>query len=135
VQSAQQLVGQLRSQVDLLIILSRLGIDADRALAQSVPGIDIIVGGNTRKLMPQPERAGDTLIIQQGYLGEWMGVLEVAYAQGKPIQAQERVISLTPDYQDDPEMAALLSKYAELYPTPTATPPFGLQSATSTPGR
>ena len=98
-------------------------------------GIDMIIGGNTRKLMPQPERVGDTLIIQQGYLGEWVGVLHVSYAQGKPAQTEVNVISLTPDYRDDPDVATLVRKYAELYPTPTVTPPLGLENPTATPAK
>lgn len=122
-QTTQKLVTELRPQVDLLIVLSRLGLDSDKALAKAVPGIDVIVGGDTRKLMPQPERVGDTLIIQQGYLGEWLGAMDVSYTQGKPDQVAVRVLSLTSDYADDSEITALLQKYGQLYPTPTATPP------------
>lgn len=133
VQTTQKLISELGSQADLVIVLSRLGIDADKALAQAAPGIDVIVGGNTRKLMPQPERVGDTLIIQQGYLGEWLGAMDIAYADGRPTETLVRVISLTPDYQDDPEVAALVNKYAQLYPTPTATPPIAIEASTPTP--
>jgi 5'-nucleotidase / UDP-sugar diphosphatase len=135
VQTAQKVVGEVQSQADLVVVLSRLGLEADNALARAVPGIDIIVGGNTRKIMAQPERAGDTLIIQQGYLGEWVGALDVAYVQGKPVRAEARVLSLTPDFQNDPEMATLVAKYAQLYPTPTQTPLMGLADATPTPAK
>mgnify|MGYP001056117573 CR=1 FL=1 len=58
VETASQIVHVLRSKVDLLIVLSHLGLDKDKALAAAVPGIDIIVGGNTRKLMRKPELVG-----------------------------------------------------------------------------
>jgi len=122
VQTAKDVVSELRPQVDLLIVLSRLGLDEDKALAGAVAGIDIIVGGNSRKLMPQPERVGDTLIIQQGYLGEWLGLLSVSYSKGQPTPMEVQVIPLTPEFPDDSEVAAVLRRYAQLYPTPTAIP-------------
>ena len=123
VETARALVPQLRPEVDLLILLSHLGIEEDHAVAAAVPGIDIIVGGNTRKLMREPEREGDTLIIQQGYSGEWVGRLSVKFDEdGVPSDIKTDVITLDDQFQDDPQMAALVAKYMEMYPPPTPMP-------------
>lgn len=115
-------VEELRSQVDLLVVLSHLGIEADHALAQAVPGIDIIVGGNTRQLMREPDRIGNTLIVQQGYRGEWVGRLNATFVQGEPIDYTEELIVLNPDYADDADVKKLVDVYREKYPTPTPQP-------------
>lgn len=137
VEAIRDLAAELREQVHLLIVLSHLGLDADMALAQAVPGIDIIIGGNTRQLMPAPQRVGNTIIVQQGYRGEWMGKLTASFdAQGVPTEYAEKVITLTDAYADDPELAALVHKYQELYPRPTPIPtptPAGASPASPTP--
>lgn len=124
VEAARQYVGELRDQVDILIVLSHLGLEEDKALAQVVSGIDIIVGGRTRQLMRQPEKVGHTLIVQQGYLGEWMGRLKASFgADGVPDDYTEDIITLGPEYADDPEMVELVRRWAVLYPSPTPVPP------------
>ena len=104
-------------------MLSHLGLEEDKILAGQVSGIDIIVGGNTRKLMPEPERVGDTLIIQQGYNGEWMGKLTASYdGAGQLVAHGAQIITLGPEYADDPQVAELVDTWRALYPTPTRVP-------------
>ena len=55
--AAARYVAIVRPQVDLLIVLSRLGLAADQDLARAVSGIDAIVGGNTDELMDAPCRS------------------------------------------------------------------------------
>jgi 2',3'-cyclic-nucleotide 2'-phosphodiesterase (5'-nucleotidase family) len=123
VETAADYVGRLRGEVDLVIVLSHLGIEPDIALAEAVPGIDIIVGGNTRKLMTAPERVGNTLIIQQGYRGEWIGLMRASFdAQGTPADYEAEALTLDDKYADDPEIVELLSAYRQAYPSPTPRP-------------
>ncbi|MEA3407544.1 MAG: metallophosphatase [Chloroflexota bacterium] len=122
-ETARRYVGALRDQVDVLIILSPLGLDQDKALAENVSGIDIIIGGNTRKLMREPEQVGSTLIVQQGYRGEWMGRLEATFdAQGNLVDGKEEIITLDDSYADDPAMVEMVEKWKTLYPSPTPRP-------------
>ena len=119
-EAASRYVVELRDQVDLLVVLSHMGLEEDVALAQAIPGINVIVGGHTRKLMQQPDRVGNTLIVQQGYLGEWLGRLQAAFdAKGVPTEFGETIISLDPTVADDEEMADLVQKWKVLYPSPT----------------
>lgn len=122
-QVARRYVSELEGRVDAIIILSRLGLEEDRALAYAVPGIQIIVGGKTRQLMTEPERIGNTLIVQQGYDGEWLGYLKVTLdAQGIPVAARAMPITLTAAFPDDPQVAALVERYKAQHPTPTPWP-------------
>ena len=123
VETAQEYVRELRGNVDLVIVLSHLGLDPDKALAEQVPGIDIIVGGSSSKLMSEPERVGQTLIVQQGYRGEWMGRLRATYDEkGNPSDYGAETITLGPSFGEDKEMADLLADYRLRYPTPTPRP-------------
>lgn len=115
-ETARRYVDELRDQVDILIILSHLGFDEDKVLAGDVPGIDIIVGGNTRKLMREPERVDDTLIVQQGFRGEWIGHLQVDFdAQGNLVDGEIEAVTLDDGYADDAEMVEILEKWRALH--------------------
>lgn len=122
-ETARQLVEALRPNVDAIIVLSRLGLERDRALAQQVPGIQVIIGGQTRHLMREPERVSDTLIVQQGYDGEWLGYLTATFdAQGALVGSKLESIKLTDAFPDDPQVAALVERYRSQHPTPTPLP-------------
>jgi 2',3'-cyclic-nucleotide 2'-phosphodiesterase (5'-nucleotidase family) len=123
VNTASRMVAELRNRVDVLVVLSRLGREGDQALAKAVPGINVIVGGRTRALMPEPDRVGDTLIIQQGYSGEWLGELTFTLDKGVPIDVSAQAIALTDAIADDPDMASLVARtMANHTPAPQPTP-------------
>lgn len=121
--TAKPLVQALRPKVDILMVLSHLGLEADLTLADAISGIDIIVGGNTRRLMQAPQRVNDTVIVQQGYAGEWIGRLTVTYGtDGQIISATEELITLDDSFADDPELKAMRDAWAQRWPSPTPEP-------------
>ncbi|WP_005037153.1 bifunctional metallophosphatase/5'-nucleotidase [Holophaga foetida] len=71
-------------KVDLLVVLSHLGLDHhgaaidDLNLARLVPGIDVIIGGHTHTFMDTPVRVDDTHIFQVGYAGVNLGRMDFA---------------------------------------------------------
>ena len=116
-------VRELRDKVDILIVLSHQGLALDKDLASRLPEIDVFISGNDLQLMREPVRVGNTLIVQQGYRGEWLGRLEAHFdAQGVPQEYKADFITLGPDYEDDPEVAAIVQKYKESHPSPTPRP-------------
>lgn len=66
-----------RHGADFVVVLSHLGLDADRRLANTVPGIHVIVGGHSHTVITEPVWEGETLIVQAGYYGLYLGVLEI----------------------------------------------------------
>jgi 5''-nucleotidase/2'',3''-cyclic phosphodiesterase and related esterases len=52
VETVRQTIAELEGQgIDKIIVLSHLGYDMDQELAGEVPGIDVIVGGDTHELL------------------------------------------------------------------------------------
>jgi 2',3'-cyclic-nucleotide 2'-phosphodiesterase (5'-nucleotidase family) len=82
--TAAQLVPKLRTNCDLLIFLSHIGIAYDRQVAERVPGIDLIIGGHTHAVLEAGERVSDTLIVQAGWWGKYLGTVTVEMGQGAP---------------------------------------------------
>lgn len=120
VQSLQKYVPEVQEQSNVLIVLSHLGLEQDKALAQAIPDIDVIVGGRSRRLLRAPEIVGSTVIVQAGYDGEWLGKLSVTVTDdGQLVDPWVDIVPLGPDVADHPELAALVARYNQLYPPPT----------------
>ena len=63
----------------IIMLLSHLGIDADRKLAADAPGVHLILGGHTHTALPQPEIMGGTIIAQTGEFGNALGRVDLDY--------------------------------------------------------
>ncbi|MCK8489758.1 bifunctional metallophosphatase/5'-nucleotidase [Paenibacillus sp. MBLB2552] len=70
-------VGQLRGEVDLVIVMSHLGLPLDRQLAETVTGIDLIIGGHTHHLLEEPLQIGSTWVTAAGKFGNYLGKVVV----------------------------------------------------------
>ena len=111
-ESVQLYLAEVRSKSDVTILLSHLGFDSDVMLAQTTPGIDIIVGGKSRQLLTAPKIVGDTVIVQAGYDGEWLGRLDVAFdVTGRVVNPRVEIITLGPEIADDPALADVVATY------------------------
>lgn len=64
-------------QPDLLILLSRMGLEGDRALARAFPDLHVIVGGGDARNLEKPERIGKTFICQAGERAQFLGSLAI----------------------------------------------------------
>ncbi|MDT3425126.1 2',3'-cyclic-nucleotide 2'-phosphodiesterase (5'-nucleotidase family) [Paenibacillus forsythiae] len=65
----------LAPEVDILIILSHLGLPADRRLAERLDGVHAILGGHTHHVLEQPLIIGGTAVCGAGKFGRYLGRL------------------------------------------------------------
>jgi 5'-nucleotidase/UDP-sugar diphosphatase len=86
IETAKALEPKLRAQADLVIALTHIGLPGesrttgDIQLAEAVPGIDIIVGAQVEMAslpLAEPKVIGDTLIVQAGIYGLYVGRLDL----------------------------------------------------------
>jgi 2',3'-cyclic-nucleotide 2'-phosphodiesterase (5'-nucleotidase family) len=89
VRVAARILPELRAwaRPDLVIALTHIGLRLDRELAGTVAGIDLIVGGHSHEVLPHGETVGDTLIVQAGSHGHFLGVVTIAQGgdeRGRP---------------------------------------------------
>ena len=119
IETARRYVAEVSSKASLIIVLSHIGVEEDMKLAGEVEGIDLIVSGTGQVLLGQAvqnETTG-TLIVQAevpspGHAGRTVGVARLQMdSQGEIKSHQWTVVSLTPDFADDPEIRALLGAY------------------------
>lgn len=79
--TAKQMVSELRDKADIVIALTHLGFPMDLELASAVPGIAVVIGGDSHTRIDQPmlvRRAdGGTIVCQDGEWGRTVGRLDL----------------------------------------------------------
>lgn len=76
IQTACELVEQLRPNVDLLIALTHIGHRQDVELAEKCQAIDVILGGHSHTILETPQMVGKVAICQGGSHNRFAGVYE-----------------------------------------------------------
>lgn len=120
VASAKRGVAELEGEgVDMIVVLSHLSYKGDRALAQLVPGIDLIVSGHGGKTLQVPEEVNPgTWVVASGDLGRFLGTAEVAFDDGSEGRAvvsgvEGELIGMHPSIPNDPRLDPLFAAYEE----------------------
>lgn len=126
----QAQIQALRHQVDAVVVLSHLGLQSDREMAQQIPGIDLILGAHTHHVLMQGERVGKTLIAQAGRFGEYVGHVTLQVDEHGRLTTTARILA-SADYAPDPHIAGFLAaertKAEEMLAEEVAELPLDLQ--------
>ncbi len=125
IETAKQLIPELRKQADVVVLLSHCGYDMDQQIAAQVDGIDLIVGGHSHTRLAQPTvvrkgeitsmgRTNGTYIVQAGQWGQELGCVEMKLRRnvdGWGLMALEgKLLPVTEDVPTDPAIAKLVDK-------------------------
>lgn len=103
-----QLVNKMRAKVDVLVLMSHLGISADRRLAQLFPEIDVILGSHTHHLFKDGEKIGKVQLAAAGKFGQYAGEVHVC------LDEQHKIIATSAQTFATAEMLALPEDQAEI---------------------
>ncbi|MBT9395016.1 5'-nucleotidase C-terminal domain-containing protein [Hymenobacter sp. NST-14] len=113
-------VAQLRAteRVDLVVLLSHCGFPQDVALLEAHPGVDVCLSSHTHNRLYEPFRVGETLVIQSGAHGSFVGRLTLTVEAGR-VTAHEHELrevtgDLVPDAALQAQIDAALIPYAHL---------------------
>ncbi len=71
------MVTALRPQVDLLVVVSHVGHEAEKKLAETIDGVDLIVGGHSHTKVLPPVKINNTYVVQAGHYGAYVGKIEL----------------------------------------------------------
>jgi 2',3'-cyclic-nucleotide 2'-phosphodiesterase (5'-nucleotidase family) len=83
-EAAHHMVKELQPKADLIILLSHLGYQKDVELAQTVPGIHLIVGSHTGVHLSYPTLIKNTIILQMAPKGMYGGKLNLTFYNNEP---------------------------------------------------
>lgn len=92
---ARRFIPRMRDEgARLIVLLTHLGLSADRRLAEAVSGIDVIVGGHSHNRMGEALRVGKTLIVQAGAHGSDLGRLDLVMEKERITDYRRTLIPL-----------------------------------------
>ncbi|MBI4778576.1 redoxin domain-containing protein [Candidatus Desantisbacteria bacterium] len=112
VKQVQGFVDTFRDKVDLIVVVSHSGYEKDLRLAKQVKGIDVIIGGHSQTFVKNESVLPDTLIVQTGEKGQYLGRLDIRFDKKKKIiDHQYQLLPLTKDIVDDEDVRALIGQY------------------------
>jgi 2',3'-cyclic-nucleotide 2'-phosphodiesterase (5'-nucleotidase family) len=111
------IIDTLRNQekADLIILISHLGFPQDMKLVEEVSGIDICLSGHTHNRLYEPVLQGETLVIQSGCHGSFLGHLELELEGNKIIDYKHRLIEVEETIAPDPEVEEIIRQVLEPY--------------------
>ncbi len=111
-EAAKKAVAELKDKCDLIIALAHIRYPQLKTLAETVKGIDVIIGCHDPIYRPEPEIFGDTIVIIGGNTGQYIGDLQLEFDKDKKIiNHNGRVVSLNKNIKNDPDLAKLVSEF------------------------
>jgi hypothetical protein len=117
VATARELVPALRAQADFVVVLAHLAPGPARALAEQVPGVDLVILGHERAPLVAASNAGGAATAASGERGQWLSRTQLERTAGSApeLRVTGDVIPLTlRDHEPRPDITAAL---AELHRT------------------
>ncbi|EOS7748664.1 metallophosphoesterase [Enterococcus hirae] len=113
-----ELVEELRPKVEILVLMSHLGIQDDRQIAQELPSIDVILGSHTHHLLIDGQIVNGVQLAAAGKYGQYVGEVHLTVDEHKNIiQKSARAIpteTMTTFIEDEQESHDYLTKGHEL---------------------
>ena len=111
---AQAWVDTLRigHNCDVVILLSHMGVDYDQMAAANISGSDVIVGGHSHTAISTPIQIGNTLILQAGEFGRYLGKLHLFVNSGAIQGWDYNLMSVDSSIPEEPTTAAMIGNLA-----------------------
>ncbi len=118
IKTVKKYAKKLQKSTDFLIVLSHSGYDEDVKIARQVPQVDLIVGGHSHTFLDSPkvithEDNSQTLIVQDGEYGKYLGRLDITAENGNILDFNSRMISVDNTVTEGKEASQLADIYAK----------------------
>jgi len=108
-QKAENLVADFKNKgVDLIVLLTHIGIERDKELAREVKGIDVIIGADSHSKIESYVKVGGTYIVQAEAYGKYLGQMNLSFKNGKLTEADAKLIKLDEKVKPDTEIADII---------------------------
>lgn len=106
-----KLATQLKKEVDVLVLLSHLGVIDDERIAQEIPAIDTIIGSHTHHLFKEGKEVNQTLLAAAGKFGQYVGEVVISIDDKRKIVDQKAYTFATEQMMAYPEDVSEIENY------------------------
>lgn len=107
------LVQQLRPQVDVLVLMSHLGIEEDHLIAQELPAIDVVLGSHTHHHFPNGKMVNDVQLAAASKFGYYVGEVNLFLDDQHRLLKTTAQTYATEDMAENPEDVDEIFQYME----------------------
>ena len=77
--TVKKYVAEIEDSVDLVIVVSHMGVEHDEELANKIDGVHIIIGGHSHSALFEPKVVKNVYICQAGSRGKYMGKINLEF--------------------------------------------------------
>ncbi|MGG5253205.1 bifunctional metallophosphatase/5'-nucleotidase [Neobacillus sp. SM06] len=111
------IIQQLKAEsVDVIILISHMGLPLDVKLASLVSGIDVILSGHSHDRVMKPIVENQTVIVQAGSSSSFVGRLDIGLENSHIAAMNYQLVPLeSEDYQGDGEISSLTASILAPY--------------------
>ncbi|GLI47604.1 bifunctional metallophosphatase/5'-nucleotidase [Methanoculleus bourgensis] len=105
-------IARLRDEegVDLVVVISHLGFPQEVKLAREVDGIDVLLSGHTHNRLFEPAVVNETIIIQSGCHGSFLGRLDLTVENRRVTKFDHDLIIVGEAIQPLPEVEEMIGE-------------------------
>lgn len=97
-------------QVDLVVLLSHLGLPQTHKLLTETPGVDVCLCGHTHDRITQPLHPNGTILIESGCHGILLGELLLTLENGRIVDHKHQLTEVAESVTPDPAMQSLIDR-------------------------
>ena len=101
----------LRSQNDVVILLSHCGVEDDMELAQATPWLDVIIGGHSHTLIEHPMKTNGVLVTQSGSHLKYATLVKIKVKDHKVVGKEAVVLDVNKVRKEKPEIRKMLNEF------------------------
>lgn len=99
-----------KKEVDLIVVLSHLGYPQELKIAEEVDGIDVLLSAHTHNRIYEPAIINNTIIIQSGSHGSFLGRLDLEVENKKIVSHKHELKLLDKSVKKDEKMQAKIDR-------------------------
>lgn len=119
VETARKQIAAATPDTDLIVLLTHLGHEVDRKLAESIcTGTEagalpvVVVGGHSHTRVEKPVQIGNCYVLQAWEYGKVLGVADISIEDRKIVKIDGRLLEIKPsEAKPLPEVQSLVDKY------------------------
>ncbi|PLR82207.1 bifunctional metallophosphatase/5'-nucleotidase [Bacillus canaveralius] len=115
VKETEHIVETIKGDVDLIILISHMGLPLDIKLASLVKGINIILSGHSHDRVKRPIFQDETIIVQAGSSSSFLGRLDITLENRKLQEFNYELIPIFEHFETDWEMDEIINSIIEPY--------------------
>lgn len=108
-------VNQINDQVDLIVVVSHLGLPLDTKLASMINGIDLILSGHSHDRVMRPIEKNGTIVVQAGSNAAFLGRLDITVHDREIIRYDYELLDVHNEWQEDAIVEELVKSALQPY--------------------